>query len=340
MTRSPKSRSPITRAQPTRARTTTRTRMRRRGALAAVTAFALAGALAGCGQSGSPDAPAPAAGASGSSSGSAAASAAPSPTYQAQADVSLADSPTFQKIKQNGKIRIGVKYDQPGLGLKDAATGEYRGFDNEIAKMISASLGLKPDQIEWVDTVSANREPFLQQGQVDMVVATYTINDKRKKVVSFAGPYYQAGQDLLVKQDNTDITGPDSLSGKTVCSVDGSTPAQRIRDKYADAKLITFDTYSKCVQALASGQTDAVTTDDIILRGYAAQQPGMFKVVGKPFSEEPYGIGLPKTDTAMKQAVNDALKKREDAGDWKAAFDYTFGSAAGEVSPPPIDTAS
>ncbi|RAG61856.1 ABC transporter substrate-binding protein, partial [Burkholderia multivorans] len=104
------------------------------------------------------------------------------------------------------------------------------GFDIEIAKMVGAQLGFAPDQLDFVETVSANREPFLQQGNVDMVVATYTINDERKKVVDFAGPYYVAGQDLLVKADS-DIAGPEDLAGKKVCSVDGSTPAQNIQDK-------------------------------------------------------------------------------------------------------------
>lgn len=305
----------------------------RRRVLGGLSALALAGVLAACGQSGTPGAPA-----AGGTSASPGASAAPSPAYEIATGVSLADSPTFQKVQQAGKIRIGVKADQPGLGLRDAATGAYRGFDIEVAKMVSASLGLKPDQIEFVETVSANREPFLQQGQVDMVVATYTINDKRKQVVSFAGPYYVAGQDLLVKADNTDITGPDKLAGKNVCSVDGSTPAQRITTEHPDAKLVTFDAYSKCVQALSSGSVDAVTTDDIILRGFAAQQPDQFKVVGEPFSDEPYGIGLPKGDTAMQTAVNDALKAREDSGDWKSAFGYVFGSAGGDATPPPIAT--
>ncbi len=309
--------------RPTRVPATTRRRL-----LAGLSAFALAGTLAACGQEGSPNAQ------PGAQSGS----AAPSPSYSAASGVSLSGSPTFTKITQAGKIRIGVKADQPGIGLRDAASGEYTGFDIEIAKMITASLGLTPDKIEFVETVSANREPFLTSGQVDMVVASYTINDARKKVVSFAGPYYQAGQDLLVKQDNSDITGPDTLSGKNVCSVDGSTPAERIETEYPQAKLVTFDAYSKCVTALDSGQVDAVTTDDIILRGFAAQQQGRFKVVGKPFSEEPYGIGLPRTDTAMRTAVNTALKARQDSGDWQKAFDFVFGSAGGTVSPPPIET--
>ncbi|MCY1145141.1 glutamate ABC transporter substrate-binding protein [Actinoplanes sp. Pm04-4] len=231
----------------------------------------------------------------------------------------------------SGKLVIGVKADQPGLGLQSGTT--YTGFDVEIGKIIAKGLGVPESGIEWKTTVSANREPYIQQGQVDLVVATYTINDERKKVVNFGGPYYLAGQDLLVPT-NSDITGPESLAGKRVCSVSGSTPAKRIQSDYKDAKLQQFDTYSKCVTALAGGNVDAVTTDDIILAGYAAQDQyaGKFKVVGKPFSEEPYGIGLKKDDSAGCNKINDILKTAATDGSYKKAWDDTLGKS-GKAAP-------
>lgn len=280
-------------------------------------------ALSGCGQGGTPDAPA--------EGGSQAAA----PEYPFNENADVKDSKTWQAAKDAGTLKVGVKFDQPGLGNVKAGSDVPEGFDIEIAKMVGAQLGFAPDQLDFVETVSANREPFLQQGNVDMVVATYTINDERKKVVDFAGPYYVAGQDLLVKADS-DIAGPEDLAGKKVCSVDGSTPAQNIQDKYTDAELVTYDTYSKCVTDLQSGAVDAVTTDDAILRGYAAQNEGELKVVGKPFSEEPYGIGLPKGDTALRNAVNDAVEKSMEDGDWKKGFEYTLGSSEG-VQMPEVD---
>jgi glutamate transport system substrate-binding protein len=230
-----------------------------------------------------------------------------------------------------GKLVFGVKADQPGLGLQTGGT--YTGFDVEIAKIIAKGLGVPESGIEYKTTVSSNREPFIQQGQVDMVVATYTINDERKKVVNFGGPYYVAGQDLLVPTAST-ITGPESLAGKKVCSVSGSTPAKRIQTEYKDAKLQQFDAYSKCVTALAGGQVDAVTTDDIILAGYASQDQyaGKFKVVGKKFSEEPYGIGLKKDDTAGCNKINDILKAAAADGSYKAAWDNSLGKS-GQAAP-------
>jgi glutamate transport system substrate-binding protein len=241
----------------------------------------------------------------------------------------------IDKASSQKKLVIGVKADQPGLGLQTGGT--YAGFDIEIAKIVAKGLGVDPSGIEWKTTVSANREPFIQQGQVDLVVATYTINDDRKKVVNFAGPYYVAGQDLLVPANST-ITGPESLAGKKVCSVTGSTPAKRIQTDYKQAKLQQFDSYSKCVQALAGGQVDAVTTDDIILAGYAAQPQyaGKFKVVGKKFSTEPYGIGLKKNDTAGCNKINDILKTSATDGSYKAAWDSTLGKSGQKA--PELDT--
>ena len=242
------------------------------------------------------------------------------------------------KAKKDKKLVIGVKADQPGLGLQTGS--RYEGFDIEIAKIIAKDLGVDESGITWKTTVSANREPFIQQGSVDLVVATYTINDERKKKVNFAGPYFIAGQDLLVKADNTTITGPDSLDDKKVCSVTGSTPAKRIQTEHPKAKLQLFDAYSKCVEALSQGSIDAVTTDDIILAGYAAQSQfaGKFKVVGKPFSKEPYGIGLKKDDKSSCEKINEILKAAATDGRYEAAWDATLGKSG--TPAPALDTSA
>ncbi|MEU1555547.1 glutamate ABC transporter substrate-binding protein [Streptomyces scabiei] len=218
------------------------------------------------------------------------------------------------------KLVIGVKADQPGLGLR-TPEGTFTGFDIDVATYVAKELGVDRKDITFKEAVSANREAFLQQGQVDMVVATYSINDARKKKVSFAGPYLVAGQDLLVREDNKDITGPESLNGKKLCSVAGSTSAQLIKEKYAeDAQLQEERTYSACVDRVLGGQLDAVTTDNSILYGYAAQHPGKLKVLDSPFSQENYGIGLKKDDKKGREAVNDALAKMMSDGSWSAAL--------------------
>lgn len=241
-------------------------------------------------------------------------------------------SSVVDRAEKDKKLVIGVKADQPGLGLR-TPDGTFTGFDIDVAKYVAKELGVDEKDITFKEAVSANREAFLQQGQVDMVVATYSINDARKQKVSFAGPYLVAGQDLLVREGNKGITGPESLNGKKLCSVAGSTSAQLIKDKYAkDVQLQEERTYSACVDRVLSGQLDAVTTDNSILYGYAAQHPGKLKVLDSPFSEENYGIGLKKDDKKGREAVNDALAKMMSDGSWKVALKANL-SASGFTVP-------
>lgn len=236
------------------------------------------------------------------------------------------------------KVTIGVKFDQPGLGMKNP-DGTVTGFDVAVATYVAEQLGYKADEIEWKEAPSPQRETLIQNDQVDYIVATYSITPERKEKVGFAGPYFQTGQSLLVREDNTDIVGPESLqNNKRLCSVTGSTPAQRIKDKYPGVQLQQYDTYSACVEALKNGAIDAVTTDAVILAGYAAQDPGTLKVVGQPFSTELYGIGLAKDNTELRQQINDALQKMIDSSQWKAAFEENIGPSGYPVpAPPQID---
>ncbi|WMX44716.1 glutamate ABC transporter substrate-binding protein [Streptomyces roseicoloratus] len=258
------------------------------------------------------------------------------PTYTVASGVSL-DSPTFKKAKERGKLVIGSKADQPYLGFEDQATKKRSGFDIEIAKMIAADLGFSEEQIEWKTVDSKLRETAISTGQVDYYVGTYTINDKRKAQVGFAGPYYKAGADLLVRKDETAITGPQSVKGKKVCSISGSTPLQEIKKPEYGAETVELGKYSDCVQQLLTKQVDAVTTDDSILKGYAAANAGKLKVVGKPFTEEPYGIGMNKDDKVLRDKVNDILAKYQGDGTYKKIYEATLGlSGSGYVAPPAI----
>lgn len=288
-------------------------------------AVAVAGALAltGCGKTGSP---------TGEPSAS-------DVSVAVATGVKVDGSKTFGNMTSRGKVIIGVKEDQPELGYKDPTTGKYSGFDIYIANAIAAKLGFGPDKIQYQPIPSANREQAIINGTIDYYVGTYTINDKRKKQVSFAGPYYVAGQDLLVRADDTSITGPETIKGKVVCSVTGSTPIQRIKDGKAQygAETREFEKYSQCVDALINKQVDAVTTDDAILKGYAAQQKGKFKVIGKPFSKEPYGVGLAHDDTALRGKINDILNGLEQDGSWKKIYDASLGKSGTTAEPPPLE---
>lgn len=219
-----------------------------------------------------------------------------------------------------GKIRIGIKFDQPGLGFKKSGT--YVGFDVDVAKYIAKSLGYSEDQIIWKEAPSKQREAMLQNGDVDMILATYSITDDRKRVVSFAGPYFVAGQDLLVRKGETGINGPQDLNGKRLCSVTGSTSAVTVKERFASkVQLMEQPGYAECATALLSGIVDAVTTDDIILAGLASASRGRLRVVGKPFTVERYGVGIKKGDTKLASQINNAITEMIQDGSWKRAID-------------------
>ncbi|MFE4445606.1 glutamate ABC transporter substrate-binding protein [Streptomyces sp. NPDC056820] len=235
-----------------------------------------------------------------------------------------------------GKVKVGIKFDQPGLGLKQP-DGSYAGFDVDVATYVAKELGYKPDQIQWVETKSADRENALARGDVKFIVATYSINDERKQKVDFAGPYLLAHQDLLVKADSNISKGTD-LNGKKLCSVTGSTSAQNVQKSIAPkADLKENAGYSECIAGLQSGAVDAVTTDDSILAGFASQDKykGQFKLAGLKLSNENYGIGVKKGDTATVDKINSALEKMVSDGSWDAAVKKNLGPANYKNEPAP-----
>lgn len=251
-------------------------------------------------------------------------------------DVSFDEGTTMFDLNEAGALRVGTKFDQPGFGLLNPTTNQPEGFDVEIAYLIAAALGIPEDGVTFTESVSANREPFIQNDTVDIVVATYTINDTRKTLVSFAGPYYVAGQDIMVAAGNPEgITGPDDLAGLAVCSVEGSTPAENIRTNYPEVNLITTDVYSKCADQLKNGEVVAVTTDNVILTAFVATDPESFELVGNPFTEEPYGIGLALDDDDFRDFINDVLEDAYESGAWADAYDSTIGQINGTEAPEP-----
>lgn len=295
------------------------------GAFAGIAIAALA--LTAC-NSGTP-------GAEETSTGDAGESSAAGNPWTVATDVTIDGSPTFDRIKSAGVVKVGVKEDQPGLGYLDPTTGERTGFDVDVARWIAASLGYDEDKIEFTAIPSANREQAIVNGDIDYYVGTYSITDKRKEQISFAGPYFITGQGLLVAADNDKITGKDSLTAEDiVCSATGSTSIQRIKDE-TPAQTKEYDTYSTCVEDLKNGQVDAVTTDEAILIGYAAQAPDELKVVGDVFSEERYGVGIAKGDTALQEFINTMFT---DGGDiWQAIFDKNLGASGVKATQPKVD---
>lgn len=240
----------------------------------------------------------------------------------------------MKEIADKGEVTIGVKFDQPGLGFKDAAAKVPAGFDVEMAKILVAGLGIDPasEKVKWVETISDNREPFLEQGKVDLVLASYSITDERRKVVGQAGPYMVTGQQVLVKSDS-DVKSIADLKGKEVCSATGSTSLENVNK--AGAKGVPAETYSACAEDVLAGSVPAMSTDGTILLGLAAQNEGELKVVGDTFSEENIGVGYPKKYPEMCQWITDTIKKAQEGGDWAKAFESTLGKSGADTPEPP-----
>ena len=253
-------------------------------------------------------------------------------TVDENAAANFDDGTRMKELAEAGTVKIGVKFDQPGIGLKQAGVAVPTGLDIEMGKILAAKLGIKPEDVDWVETISDNREPFLQAGTVDFVIASYSITDDRRQVVGQAGPYYITGQQLLVKK-GSDIKSVDDIKGKEVCSVTGSTSLKQVEDKGATAR--GFETYSQCRDQVLDGAVGAMTTDGSILLGYAAENPDELEVVGEPFSEERYGIGYSKDLTELCPFITDTIKEAEGDGDWAKAFEATLGKSGVETPEPP-----
>lgn len=235
-----------------------------------------------------------------------------------------------------GKLTIGISFDQPGLGLKDGDT--YTGFDVDTATYVAQALGVPKENITWKEADPADRETLLSSGQVDLVFSTYSITDDRKQKVDFAGPYFVAHQDLLVRRNEEEITSPETLNGRVLCSVTGTTSSTYIKDNYkGKINLKEFPKYSDCVAALANSEVDAVTTDDVILAGFAAEEKykGKLKVIGRGFTDEKYGVGIKKGDSEMVTKVNEALKQYVADGSWKKAIQSTVGPSGYRIPAAP-----
>jgi glutamate transport system substrate-binding protein len=235
---------------------------------------------------------------------------------------------TMARIAAAGRMKVGTSFDQPGFGLK-GVDGKLSGFDVEVAKIIAEAMGLTADNIEWVESSSSVGEQLIEQGSVDIVAGTYSINDTSKGRITFAGPYYMAGQQLMVKSDNAKVKGPADLKAnpdQKVCSTTGSTPVERIKPYLASPdQLVLFDVIDKCADALRTDQVQVVTTDNVRLLGFVFNSATAFKLVGGQFTQEPSGIGITKGDVKFCEFINKTLKNNS------AAYTKAWADTAGKV---------
>ena len=243
------------------------------------------------------------------------------------------DAASFQfAIQAKGKFRVATREDNVPFGLKNPATGKFEGFDidiaRELAKGIFGPQANIDDVIEWNPVVSATRIPTLQDNKADIVIATFTINEDRKKQIDFSAVYFKTGQKILVKKSDTSVTKVEDLVNKTVCAAKGSTSETNLRAKGV-TKLLLLDTYPPCLLALQNGQADAISTDETILFGLVKQDPNM-KIVGSYFSEEPYGIGFNKGRVGFQAWIDAELKKMIDDGRWAKIYKQWITPVSGD----------
>jgi glutamate transport system substrate-binding protein len=237
---------------------------------------------------------------------------------------------TMGKIQDRGEITIGVKFDVPPFGFKNPQSGEVEGFDVELGKIVAEELGVEP---KFVEAISDNRIPFLQQGETDLILSTMTINQERDTEIEFSEPYYIARGRILVPGDS-DIKGIEDLAGKRVCTALGSTYEETLREQAPDADLKLVDTYSECLELLQNGAIDAISTDDVILTGMIIQDDTL-KMVGDELTTEPYGAGIKEGEKEFQKFVSDAFAAAEQDGRWEDLYQEWVGQYTNQKAQPP-----
>jgi len=243
------------------------------------------------------------------------------------ADVEKFDAGTpLGDIQEKGELVIGVKYDVPPFGFNNPSSGKVEGFDVDLGQAVADKLGVKP---KFIEAISDNRIPFLQDGTADLILSTMTINEERVGQIEFSDPYFIAKGRILTKKDNSEITGVDSLAGKNVCTALGSTYEATLKKQAPDAELKLVDSYSECLESLQNGSVDAISTDDVILTGMIIQDDTL-KLVGDQLTQEPYGAGIKKGDTQMVDFVNGVFQGLKDDGTWAKLHEEWIGKYTGE----------
>ncbi len=240
---------------------------------------------------------------------------------------------TMARIQEAGEIKIGVKYDVPPFGFKNPQSGEVEGFDVDLGKAIAEELGVEANLVE---AISDNRIPFIQDGTVDLILSTMTINAERAAEIGFSNPYFIANGRILVPKDS-DIAGIEDLAGRKVCTALGSTYEETLKTEAPEADLRLVDAYSECLELLQNGAVDAISTDDVILTGMIIQDDTL-QLVGDELTVEPYGAGFKKDDAEFAEFVNGVLEEYMSSGAWQESYDNWLGQYTGEDQSPPTQT--
>ncbi len=239
---------------------------------------------------------------------------------------------TMATIRDRGRLVVGVSADSLLLGARNPLTGRIEGFDIDLARLVAEAILGDPDRIELKVVTAAQRIPSLQAGTVDLIARNMTITCARWQQIAFSAEYYRSGQKLLVPKGSR-ARSLDDLKGQKVCAPTGSTSLDQLR-KYPDVVAVPADTHTGCLVKFQEGQVDAITGDDTVLAGLAAQDP-YAQVVGTAFTAEPYGLGVNAKNVDLVRFVNGVLARAKADGRWTAAYDRWLAGALGRAPTPP-----
>jgi glutamate transport system substrate-binding protein len=251
---------------------------------------------------------------------------------QAEVEQFPADSP-LGRIQEAGEITIGVKYDVPPFGFRNPQSNEIEGFDVDLGRHIADALGVEPN---FIEAISDNRIPFLENDRADLILSTMTITGERDQEIDFSEPYYVARGRILVPQDS-EIQGLEDLAGNSVCTALGSTYEETLSEEAPDAELRLVDSYSECLELLQNGAVDAISTDDVILTGMIIQDDTL-QLVGDELTTEPYGVGIKDGNRQMKEFVDGVLEEVKSDGRWEDAYQKWVGQYTNQEQQPPTMT--
>jgi polar amino acid transport system substrate-binding protein len=233
---------------------------------------------------------------------------------------------TLQEVKERGKLIAGVKTDFPPFGFLDKK-GVIKGFDIDMAKALSKELFGNEEAVEFVPVTTENRIAFLTSKKIDIIVATLTITEERKKKIDFSIPYFVSGELILV-QGGSKITKYQDLAGKKVATIRGSVGDIAIREMVPTAERIKFERNLEALQALKKRRVEAFVQDYVLLYNLVQKNPGL-RIAGlEPFRPAPYGLGVRKGDKEWLDFINSTLEKMEKTGEYEKLLEKWFGMEA------------
>ena len=304
------------------------TTYRARGVLGGLAVLALV--LSGCGYAATPLPKPSAAAAPSISAPTCTTTPADLRSYDPSPDTS---GPTLHAIKTRGAIRIGVSWDTRLMSSRNAQNNRLVGFDIDLARAIAADLHVRTD---FHVITAKDRIPMLQNGQLDLVIRSFTINCDRWKQIAFSSEYYDAGQKVLVRKDlAASYHSPHDLAGRHVCAPSGTTSLANIAKVEPKAIPVQAATHTGCLMMLEQGDADAITSDDTVLAGLVDQDPYAVVPRQAPLEDEPYGVGMNADAKDLVAFVNWAIAKYERDGQWKASYDRWLRPALGVDASPP-----